>query len=151
MTEEELKRLVTLTRFDEYVTKEDSIAAGEDLARLVTLTTQFKEAVDYSPLRQDASIVAKVQAGVTFAEYSDLANLMDRTQHATKALKSIGIQPNENLLKDKLKFNEISIEFLLRAIPANQLAAYIPAELKNVEDAEALKKAGAPKLASLCI
>ena len=123
--------------------------ANEELTRLATLAAQFNSAADEA-MTNDPATLEKIRNSVTEEEMEEAQNVgMDVATESLGA--AFGGEPSEKLLKGTLKIADLNAQFLARALPAEKIAALVPAELKNAKDAEALTKAGAPKLASLCV
>ncbi len=127
--------------------------ANKKLERLVELSIEFRKAVE-SALEQDVQIQQKILESVKPEEMKSIQSLLQ--QVASESLdfmhdSTLGLNHSHSFLKKNLELSEITADLFLRVEQKETVASFIPAALKNEKDAEALKKAGAPKIASLCV
>lgn len=122
----------------------------ENLARLTTLCAAFKNAAENSALGKNPAVRSKVLASLSPSEIENMQTLMQDLAREGMTY-AFGDAPSEGFLKMNIQACEYVADMFLRAATAKDIAAFVPAEMKNAQDAETLRSLGAVKLASLCV
>jgi hypothetical protein len=121
--------------------------ANQKLLRLVELTAAFKEAVE-SRHGNDVALQQKVMQSVKPEEIAAAQDKMAGLQIEGLQLL-MGGEPSDKFLGTTLELLDLGAEFTMRALPIEEMAACMPADLKNDEDIAELQKNNAPTLAKI--
>ncbi|MBI3440917.1 MAG: hypothetical protein HY052_03795 [Proteobacteria bacterium] len=121
--------------------------SDENLNRLVEGLAVFNEALN-DKMGQDESVGHKIAQNIQPYEKEVLQEKMH--SYTILAMNHKGDEPSEDLLRLNVELTEMGVEFSLRVVSKEYVAACIPADLKNQADIGLLRNWGAYNLADLC-